>query len=494
MTRSVSFSHWQPSGNAAPQPVYGIQPEVLMSSGILRNPNVPEQAYLRAKSLVRQGRYREARSIVFPHIRTAAPDLRPHLAELLAECALHGGGGDWEPLLASALEAQTALDDALGAARVRTRLGAMHLVAGHLRLADQHLRQASHTYRDSHQLGRAAWVECIRTRIRARAGLVIEAQQRIERTLAAVVGREPRVEALARLERGRILGMRDDGNGAARELVLAEHVLGVSGNAAERLQTRIARAEMLLALGADTRAERGLRRLAVEVADLEDVELRAMVAMLLGQSLLDTEPANARRSVLRARHLFESIRAEYFVIWADVLLARIEHRLGLHPGARLDAARAVSFAEWPLLRAELAIAVAEVEGRETPEEARDGLLVSRAFANQHGNASMVRKIDAVLVATKLARDVDGLTPVNARERVPVVQGGSSVTQDTKRTVVDAVAHEAEAAAAAAKRESSKARPAPMAMSSSRSSEARKVKPTLRRPLRASRIGSQVASS
>jgi hypothetical protein len=167
-------NHWKPPAappEDPPLPRYGIDPEVLFSCGILRNPNLPDQAYLRARGLIEQGRYREARSVLYPHARTAPEPLRTRIADLLAQCSMHGGG-DWHAELSAALAAHVTAGSTTDVARTHQRLGEMYLLAGRFTLSDRHLRDASAAFLRLGDMVRGARVECTRARLRMRAGYI----------------------------------------------------------------------------------------------------------------------------------------------------------------------------------------------------------------------------------------------------------------------------------------------------------------------------------
>lgn len=430
MSLSLSLSNWHPSSqkvSPAEGPRYGIDPEVLVASGILRNPNLPDQAYHRARSLIEQGRYREGRAVLHPHVRTAPVALRPGIIDLLARCTMHGGG-DWKTQLGEALEAHQCVGNAMDVARTHQRLGEMHALAGDFTRADRHLRDAGARFLRLGDVGRGTQVECARARLRLRAGMVERALERIDRALRAVGGLDPRTEALARLDRARIVAARGDSAEAAREMVAAERVLGVSGNAADRLQLRLVRAETLLLAHQPERAAEGIKRILVEATSTEDVATRAWLHQLYGTALLDQDPGQARRHLMRAHHLYESIGAEHQLAACEIQLARADHRLGLNPAGRLKAIAAREMNEWPLLRAELAIAKAEIFGRDYPERAREQLFLARAFAAENGHQRLLEAIDRTIMEQRLAHDeeLDELTPIDHSQLVPVVEVGHGV--------------------------------------------------------------------
>jgi tetratricopeptide (TPR) repeat protein len=405
---------------------YGIDPEVLFRSGILRDPSIPEQASLRARSLIEVGRFREARSLIINHAHSAPESLKRTIVDQLAQCAMHGGG-DWRTQLTKALEAHSRAGSLFDIAATHQRLGEMLLLSGDLAKADEHFLDADRLYATGIDAGRTARVGALRARLALRAGRTEHALDRVDETLQRLGDREPRARAFARLERARIQAARGREDDAARELMQAEVILGVSGNAAERLQTRIVRAEALVTLGDVTRAVKGLRRLLAEATSIEDVATRAAVHALFGQACLDDEPTQARRHLMRAHHLYAGIDAGYQMALCELFLARADFRLGLNPSSRLKSLAQRPMKSWPLLRVHLAIARGEIYGAVKADKARHAILEARAFATRHGTMSLVRALDRVLSTHHLVRmdDLDGLTPVDAQPMVDSGTGTSS---------------------------------------------------------------------
>jgi len=132
--------------NALPHdPRFGIDPAVLLSSGVLRDTAVPEQASLRAKSLIEVGRFREARSILVPHTHCAPGTLRARIVDQLAQCAMYGGG-DWHTQLSMALEIHAGNNSLSELALTHQRLGEMLLLQGEFAQADKHFISADHIF------------------------------------------------------------------------------------------------------------------------------------------------------------------------------------------------------------------------------------------------------------------------------------------------------------------------------------------------------------
>ena len=272
MSRSTSHNRADLYGRNALEhdPRFGIDPAVLLSSGILRDPAVPEQASLRAKSLIEAGRFREARSILQPHTHCAPGPLRARIVDQLAQCAMYGGG-DWQTQLSAALDIHAENNSLSEIALTHQRLGEMLLLRGEFAEADKHFISADRIFSTLVDPGKIARVGALRARLLLRAGRAESALMLIDETLQRLGDREPRARAFAKLERARIQACRGRDDDAARELIAAEGVLGVSSNAADRLQTRLVRAEALIVLGDIPRAIKGLRRLLAEIRTGEPV-------------------------------------------------------------------------------------------------------------------------------------------------------------------------------------------------------------------------------
>ena len=413
--------------DAAPQIHVGLSPDVLLREGILSDPEKPEQAIRRARGLAQQGHYREARDLLCPHSRVEDLTLRLKITELLATCAMRGSGGDWEDLLQATLKGQVAVGDELGAARTRRHLGEMLVNVGRIDEAESYLKDALDAFVRLGDRSRAAKVECLRAKARMRAGYVSRALDRIN--VAIEVFNElgnGRGLALARLERACILARQADSVGAARDLLAAEHFLASSGGAFDRLRARLARAECLHILGDSRRAVSGLKRILVDVVDLEETPIRAYVHTLLGQASMELEPSAARQYLMRGRHLYESLKFDYYVVLCDIELARVEHRMGLNARSRLKQISDRPVTEWPSIASTLALARAEVIGAKDPDRARLALFRARSFAHDAGDRSLQKAVDRALLTTGLATqdEVRELSPVEAQDTRPMVQVGT----------------------------------------------------------------------
>ncbi len=338
------------------------------------------------------------------------------------------GGGDWHTQLSTALDIHAENNSLSELALTHQRLGEMLLLQGEFAQADTHFLSADHIFTAVIDPGKLARVGALRARLHLRAGRAEAALLLIDETLQRLGSREPRARAFAQLERARIQACRGRDDDAARELIQAEGVLGVSGNVADRLQTRLVRAEALIVLGDIPRAIKGLRRLLAEAIGIEDVYTRALAHALFGQATLDEDASQARRHLSRAHHLYESISATYQLAWCELMLARVDFRLGLNPRARMKALSQRPLGNWPLLRVELAIARGEIYGMSQPQRARDSVLKARGFASRNGHMSLVRLIDIVLVAQRLISHVEleELTPIEA---MPLIESGSSYSPD-----------------------------------------------------------------
>ncbi len=407
MSLTLSINRFKPSAEAAPPPAVGLAPEVLLRAGILRDPNDPEQAYARARTLARHGHYREARNLITPHARTTDDALSRRITELLARCALYGAGGDAEQLLGAALAAHQKANDVVGVARMHRDLGELHVAQGRFDEADAQLKRAHDLFIAQGERSRAGLVECLRARARVAAGLVERATARIEAALHLLAQEgDVRGLSLARLEKARILALQGDGEAAAKELVAADRYLSTSGSALERLMGRLARAECLYYVGEPRRAADGLKRILIDVVDLEEASIRAFVHTLLGQCLADLHPSAARQYLMRGRHLYETLKQDYHVTRCDIALARVEQRIGLNARSRLKTISGADLGRWPLLAAEYNIARALVSAERDPERAREALLRSRAFAAENHNHALLAQADHALLTTGLVAGAD----------------------------------------------------------------------------------------
>jgi hypothetical protein len=416
-----------PAAGQGSQVKVGLSPEVLLREGILSDPGNPEQAYRRARGLIHQGRYKEARDLLCPHSRVEDPALSVKITGLLAQCAKHGSGGDWESLLNATFKGCLALGDEMGAAKARRDLGDMLVNVGRIDEGEGFLKDAADAFTRLGDRGRAAKVECLRARARLRAGYVGRALERVNAAIDSFNGLGGgRGLALARLERACILARRADNVGAARDLIAAEHFLASSGSAFDRLRARLARAECLHILGDSQRAVSGLKRVLVDVVDLEETSIRAYVHTLLGQACMELDAPASRQYLMRGRHLYQSLKCDYYVALCDIELARVEHRLGLNARGRLKQLTDKPVTEWPALASILAIARAEVCGGKESDRARQSLFRARAFAAESGNRSLLATVDRVLLTTGLAtaEEMGPMTVVEGRGAEPIVQVGN----------------------------------------------------------------------
>jgi tetratricopeptide (TPR) repeat protein len=426
MSLSLSMNRWPDAGAAAAPVQLGLAPELLMRAGILRDPSDPEQAYLRARSLANHGQYREARDLIMPHARTADGELRQRITALLARCSMVGGGGDWEQLLTATLAGYQEAHDELGAARTRRDIGNMLMAQGRFDEADAQLKQAYGVFIAHGDPCRAGMVELLRARARLAAGYVKRAEQRVAQALLLLTqSNDARGLALGRLVRARIMALQGDAEAAAKDLVAAERYLSTSGSALDRIRARLARAECLYHLGDARRAADGLKRVLIDVVDLEEVEIRAFVHTLLGQALTDLHPTAARQYLMRGRHLYETMKQAYQVARCDIALARAEHKIGLNARGRLKGIPTDSFGRWPLLAAQYNIARALVSAERDPERSRQALLKSRAFAADNGNRALQHQVDAALRLTGLV-STDEIAAIDtvAVDPRPLVEAGS----------------------------------------------------------------------
>lgn len=422
LTPSLSISEWEPEEiNGGPaedfrSPVrYGLDPRVLLASGILRNPAIPKEALKRSQSLCRQDSFKEARKTLAPHNDLGDPASNALRLALLARCAFHGVGAEPGKALDRALGAFRELGDDAAAARLRILRGEYLIGRGELEHAERDLKRSIRDLERMDDPLRAARARGLLARICLLRGDANEALSMSADALARC-GSHAGYGAMVHLERARIHAYRNAETEVARDLVEAERALRSRTNLTDRLRPRIARAESLVIMGDRNRALRGLRRLLVDVVTIEDARMRADVHLLLGLAALDSDPTVARRFLLRARHLHDGVDATYGQIRTDIALARVEHRLALHVGPRMEALTRWDISELPLLQFELTVARAEIFGASRPAVARRALLVARDVAAEGGlrafmgEATRSLKFGDLLADDELAE----LTPVERR--------------------------------------------------------------------------------
>ncbi len=426
MSVSVSIGNWQAASPHALPAARALEPELLLEHGILGDPADPQHATRRARGLVQQGRYRDARALLLPHARVEGA-LGRTITELLATCAIHSGNSDAEALLSQALNAYLQADDRASAGRVHRALGELLLARGSFAAAEQHFAAAATIFARLDESTQMALVDSLRAQLLMRAGYADRALAHLDATLLHLdADRNPRIDAIARLERARVQAYRGDVVAAARDLLVAERKLGVSGSTSDRLRARIVRAEALVITGEGERAAPGLKRLLLDVVDLDEVAVSAWVHTLLGQALVEHSCGSARQHLMRGRHLYASLQHHYFVAACDIALARVEARLGLNPRGRLAKLTQGVFAEWPFLAARLQITRAEIGANEDPEAARLQLYRARMFGLESGNRTLAREAERTLFRIGVVnRDVADLTPVDTKQNTappqPVVE-------------------------------------------------------------------------
>lgn len=373
-----------------------FQPAELLAAGILSDPNTPEGAAKKARGLVRHGSFEKARELLSPHRHTANKRLRLTITELLGVSIGHLGGA-WQAMLETTLTGHIRYHDPPAVARLHLQLGELHLLYGDLDRAAAHLHQADRLYTHAGDTVRRAWVGSLRARLQLRRGRLKEAQATVDHALVALVrAGHNRIEGLTRLDRARIVATMGDSAGAAREVVAAERILAPAGNPSDLLGTRLTHAQTLIIVGQHRRAAAGLRRLRGEVLSHGDVLAQAFYHEQLGRALADRDAAEARRTLSRARHLYQKLNSKMGVVSCDLLLVRVEGQLGLNPMGRLRRLRAEPIDSWPHLAAELKLTRAEVIANDDPAKAESLLLAARAFALDSGNRALVQRIDAVL--------------------------------------------------------------------------------------------------
>lgn len=394
----------------------------LVEAGILSPPDSPQGAYRRATALLRQGQYQEARALLYPHVRSAPGGLRANIAELLATCAVHLGG-DWTSLIDSAFQGRTLPGEK---ARVYRLLGDAQHQQGAFVMADESYHRCAELYMEAGDRVKAALANCRRARVQLRAGHITAALQRVDRSLDVLLPlKRPRDEGVVRLDRARILASMGQGEASAKEAVWGERLLAASGNQVDRSEARLARAEALWILGESERAVRGLERVLEEVADIDDVETRAWVHTLLGRALISDSISNARRHLMRGKHLYERLRSTFGLATCELWMSQAEHRMGLAVYERLRTLAQHDLSEWPLYEAELKTVRAEVLSQKDPERARRLLFDARQFGVSSGNRSLARRVDNALLQLGLVATED-LEPLDDEATVPTVHTG--VTQ------------------------------------------------------------------
>ncbi len=400
-----------------------LLPHELLRAGILSDPSTPAGAYKRAKGLVRQGGFSQARSILLPHEKTDDIKQRPQIVELLGVCAMQMGG-EWRALFNEALCDYTEAGDVEGQARVHRHLGEMCLDAGQFKDADVHLRNAGTLFHTLQQKDRCANVLRLRARVRVRAGKFVQAMNRVDEALRILVtlGRA-REEALCRIDRAVILAYMGEAEQCAKELVGAERLLATSGNRIDRVQARLRRAETLFILGDAERAVRGLRSIMSDVVALDHVCTRAWAHQLLGRALAQSDSNAARRNLMRARHLYESIESRFGLANTEVFLSILEHRMGLNPLSRLRALSEAPMGEWPMFAAFLHLARAEVAVEKKPDVSKRMLFEARDFAERTKNRYLVGLIDEALRRLKLVSTEEAvrLTQLTAEPAAAVIK-------------------------------------------------------------------------
>lgn len=409
--RPFIFTYRSPRGQ--------LDSKMLLEAGILRDPRHPDQALERARTLARHGRVREARNLIHPHMRRACGLQRARMAELLGKCSMAGAGGNWHDLLHEALRGYSEAEHLRGVARTQRTLGEMLLSSGRLAEATAMLQQAVETYQRQGSDEGVARSRVLKARVLRRAGRLDEALAEADGAVAMLdaLGRAGSA-SLARLERARLRSMRGDQAGAAHDLVDADQLLSANGDATSRLRARLMRAEILMRQGEKDRVAAAMRRVVSELSEVEDAHVRAWSHYLMGESLTTSDPQQARRQLTRARHLYEALGHVYNVVSCDLLLARIEHELGLDTRPRLATFQRQSLAEWPLLRAELAVLRATLGLESNAQKLIDELREARRFALESGDRALAREVTRALRRqTALPHDnEDTLTPVELPPR------------------------------------------------------------------------------
>ena len=403
-----------------PRGAHRLDPQVLRQAGILSDLNDPPQALKRARRLIHRGRYKEARLVIQPHVRGAKGLLKAAFYEQLARCALYLGRPEQFDFAQKALTVYRRAADAHGEGRMLFALGEMYIGEGRFREADESLVGAAACFARIDEKGRQALCAGLRSYARFRVGHLKKAEAHLQDARALIAGQdEPRVDGLLRLEAARIFALMGDGARASRELLVAERQLAVSGALRERMTARLLRAESILRAGDSQRAAAGLRRIAPEIAELDDPALCARQKYLLGEALLDDDPPQARISLMRARHLFAGLRAPFDIAYCDLRLAVVEQRIGLNPQGRIKNLALAEAHHWPIIAAEMRMLRATMTADSEPEQARRLLMQAQDFARQHQNKVLIARVFTLLGATGLISDDE---PTDVESRSIVVEG------------------------------------------------------------------------
>lgn len=415
------------------KPHLGLAPEVLLKEGILRDPSDPEQAFFRAKSLILQGRYRDARNVLCKHLHSCQGQLGTRMTKLLAKCAMAGVGSNWEELLSTTIQAYHAGDDAVGAAKTRCALGEMYITAGRFEEAETQFRLAEEVFVERKDNALQARVLRLQAHGCMRAGLIFRALKHIQETITLLHAvSEPLGLALAQLERARIFATYGDARNAAKDLLAAENGLSNSGSALNRMRARLVRAECLYVLGDLDRSVHGLKRVLAAVLNLEEAPIRAWVYLLLGQALAIIKPGQARKYLIRSRHLYSTLGQPYHMVRSAILLASVENQLGLDTRGRLMRIRRQISTDWHYLMALHRLIQAEIECETQPNIARQAVLQVREFARENGNRGLLREIDRRLRLPGFLQmmDLDHLTPVE-KPQVLASAGEATIAEEKR---------------------------------------------------------------
>ncbi|MCK5689189.1 hypothetical protein KAI87_07960, partial [Myxococcota bacterium] len=388
----------------------GLAPEVLLAEGILRNPEKPQDALLSAKSLLRSGRYLEAREILLPHSRNSDSNIRLQTLNFLAQAAKAGAGREWENLLAQVIVGYAEMGQIPQEAAARRDMGAMYLAVGKLQLAEGCLKKSVEGFIKAGKSEKAAQSEILRARVQLRSGASAGASKRLDKVIKGL-GRG-RTLALARLERALVRAARGENSGSRKDLVKANRFFAISANSADRIRARLVHAEALILEGDDKKAAAGLSRLIKDIEMSEDLPVLARAKALLGRSLLNLDPTKGRRYLTRAKHIYTRLGYSYEVTKCDINLARIENRLGLNAIGRLKAFKSDDLRQWPGIAANFQLARAEIMSKKIPEKAHASIMRIREYALAAGNYSLVSESDRILKKEELGNSENSsLTPV-----------------------------------------------------------------------------------
>ena len=373
--------------------------EDLARAGVLRDVAKPEQACERARSLIRQGKYREAHAILQPHLRRTSGPTSTIVLELLGRCAMAGAGGSWKDLLTEAHDRRIEQGEEVAAASTNLRLAEMHLGTGDFATAECLLDAAAETFRRANNRTGRDEAAILRARLHLRLGEVSRARALLD-DIVALPDRAPipATELRARLTRALALTMAGDVPGARGEMLLVEDRFAAGVGRGDWVWARLMRGELLLRQGSANKATRSLMTLHDELGNGEDATVRALLLSLLGRASQNSDACAARRHLLLARQLYKALGQTYLIAESDIYLARVEARLSLDAETRLVALPPGVLNDWPVLKTALALTVLQLNDTCVPEGLIAQLERMRGEAQGRGDRSLAAEIDVALRA------------------------------------------------------------------------------------------------